>query len=571
MYNHRYIYRFHRDREWKVLQCSYANQKSCKYKCNSIRSRGKKKRKHKHKSRKQTVHKEESQPESNSKKHEQQQHFGAEISTHRKSPSHHHHSRSSSGELKRHNHHHKSHFRRDNHHTRPEKHFAHKMRHRHKDIDAKYERKPHGHRHHPHHHHNHVPVADTVESKLHESKQQSDQKPPPSPISNTMLAPTPGLARPVVPNLRANNLAYFPTPTENNPWLSTPGLLRPVPIQRQPRLLSPLMSPSQPVNGPQIAPVGPISLYSNPTNLQQRQYLAQFYPALGSRILPPYYSYNGLSKLLGMPQTPFQLLRGITLHPQNAEFSDPKQTYDLFHPPYSRLIPLPLQDMTSPNWLNALYRISSLQKSLPNEDRIILQEALLTIVAHHLHFHVPSPLNSPMIPHIPIEVHNDDNAYSNLKRILGEQNLKKPLNVHIHLPGNKKENMHPGGTNFRNQHTADQLPEMHTRHTSHQETLNQNPTVETSNQKRLVQKINQLLSKLPKNFEVQSDIPRIKNHRRIKAGDHTIEQPNYSESVVSLIPAEAPSESRKDDKAKYIEALNTLLRNTEPLAVRPVE
>ncbi len=73
MYNHRYIYCFHRDREWKVLQCSYANQKSCKYKCNSIRSKGKKKRKHKGKSRKQTVHKEESYPESNPKKYEQQQ------------------------------------------------------------------------------------------------------------------------------------------------------------------------------------------------------------------------------------------------------------------------------------------------------------------------------------------------------------------------------------------------------------------------------------------------------------------------------------------------------------------
>lgn len=571
---------FRRDREWKILQCSYANQKSCKYKCNSIRSRGNKKRKHKRKSRKQTVHKEESQPESKLK-HEQQQHFGRGISTHR----HHHHSRSSLSEFKHHNHHHKSHFQQDNHRTRHEKHFAHKMRHPHKeneDIDSKYERKPHKHRHHPrahYHRHNHVPVADTVESKPHESKQQSNQKPPPSPISNTMVAPSPGLPRPVIPNIRSNSRAYFPTPTENNPWLTTPGLLRPwpVPIQRQPRLLStptatnymessPPITPSQPMNGPQIAPVGP---NSNPTNLfQHPQYMAPFYSALDSRISSPYYSYN---RFLGMPQTPFQLLRGITLHPQNAEFSYPKQTYDFFHPTYPPLISLPQQDITSPNWLNAFYRISSLQKSLPNEDRKILQEALLTIAAHHLHSHVPTmSLKSPVNPHIPIEIHNNNDAYSSLKRILGEQNLERPLNVHIHLPESyNKESMHPGGTNFRNQHTADQLPikntEMHTRHTSHQ---GMRPTGKTLDQKRLVHKINQLLSRLPKNLNVQSDIPRIKTDQRIKTRDHTtIEQPNYSKSVVSLIPAEAPGAPKKDDKMEYIEALNRLYsRNTEPLS-----
>lgn len=390
-----------RDREWKVLQCSYANQKSCKYKCNSIRSRGGKKRKHKRKSQKRKVHGEENNSVTKSTL---EQNSLEKTSKHKDHYHHNHHS-----------HHHRGHTSEENnhHHTRHTKHNTKKRHHKVEAKNAKYvNHKRHQHKHRPrhhHHHHNHVSAVNTIETEPHMPKKQPTEKPFPSP------KPTPenhgsivsGLPRSIDRNI------YYSFLPGNSLWPTTPMKLPP--MQQQQRLLTgPSLTDSletslpttysrlRPLNSPQnVSPLGPVPL-SQPNNIPIQHYSTQPSP---EEVPPIHYS-----NLFPFPWMPFRLFPDVTLNSDS----------DSAHVP-AFLKPLPLQANVEHYWISALYRISELLNWLPFDDRNILRKALQAIVTHHLHKRVPL-------------TNVDDHASTNVPQTLHKEKHENPLSVHIHLP-----------------------------------------------------------------------------------------------------------------------------------------
>ncbi len=153
-------------------------------------------------------------------------------------------------------------------------------------------------------------------------------------------------------------------------------------------------------------------------------------------------------------------------------------------------------------WLSALYRIQELLNWLPFDDRKEIRKSLRIIITRHLHKQVPSiSLDNPVSPNPP---------------------EKEALNVHIHLP--KSDHKHtdtPSGA------------------------LNNN---------YVMQKINEILSKLPRNSkEVHLDFPGPKNDKISEShNNHGNNQPQYSLDSDYLIPSKLASELDKTEILKRV-------------------
>ena len=410
----------HRDREWKVIECSYGNHKSCKQKCNSVRTTRGKKKKSRKKHKKSTTDKEESSPVEKQRHHDDKV---GKIATHehnRRRRSRHH---KDLAKDHKHRHHHfrlvdqheagvPNHRR---HHQGRKHHSSHKHNHEKEKLSNKEESQHHTlHKYHKMKHHLNK-LADTIETGPDEAKQEPSPVQQPSLPENNVKDSPYTIDTDTLPT-RILSPGYIADPSTYNPWLlgnilqrraNIPlGSVQPLPAKSivspvessQPKKSKPAKKAKSPSPANQAPTQDPVKNFH--TNLfQQLQHIAQTNQPVwyGYGHSPPTYTYqtqhiqDPQNPYSGMTpvQTPFQVLSGLTHQPVTVHHAielkdnpNAKTHGDIvLHPPH-------------------LPPLSQLRPVLPNKLLVPAQPVGPPAVLPHKLL-VPSPPFSPpaVLPH----------------------------------------------------------------------------------------------------------------------------------------------------------------------------